>query len=46
MDALGKLIGSGKVSPVIDRTFSLADAPQAIRYVADGRSRGKVVIAL
>ena len=35
----------GQVIPVIDRTFSLADAAEAIRYVHAGHARGKVVIA-
>lgn len=38
------LIGAGKVAPVIDRAYALADAPDAVRYVAAGHTRGKVVI--
>jgi hypothetical protein len=30
----------------VDRTFTLSEVPAAIRYVADGRAQGKVVIAL
>jgi NADPH:quinone reductase-like Zn-dependent oxidoreductase len=43
---LGKLIESGKVAPVIDRTYPLADASAAIRYMTEGRARGKVVITI
>ncbi len=43
---LGELIDDGKVRPVIDRTFPLADAPDAIRYLAQGHPAGKVVIAV
>jgi NADPH:quinone reductase-like Zn-dependent oxidoreductase len=44
--AIKELIEAGKVTPAIDRTFALGDAPQAIRYLAEGRARGKVVISL
>jgi NADPH:quinone reductase-like Zn-dependent oxidoreductase len=44
--ALRDLIESGKVAPAIDRTYPLSEAPAAIRYVIDGKARGKVVIAL
>ncbi|GAB1689879.1 NAD(P)-dependent alcohol dehydrogenase [Krasilnikovia sp. M28-CT-15] len=35
---------SGKIMPVIDRTFALSEAAQAIQYVETGRARGKVVV--
>jgi NADPH:quinone reductase-like Zn-dependent oxidoreductase len=43
---LEELIESGKVTPVIDRTYPLAEAPQAIRYLEQGQARGKVVISV
>ncbi len=46
MIVLKELIEAGKVRPVIDRTYALTDAPQAIRYVEEGRARGKVVITV
>ncbi|MDP9300441.1 MAG: NAD(P)-dependent alcohol dehydrogenase [Actinomycetota bacterium] len=42
--ALRELIEAGKVTPVIDRTYQLSDAADAIRYLEEGHSRGKVVI--
>jgi NADPH:quinone reductase-like Zn-dependent oxidoreductase len=42
--ALSKLIGDGKVTPVIDRTFQLSEAPEAIRYLESGKARGKIVV--
>jgi NADPH:quinone reductase-like Zn-dependent oxidoreductase len=42
--AVRDLIESGKVTPVIDRAYSLSEAPAAIRYVSEGRAKGKVVI--
>jgi len=43
---LKELIEAGKVVPVIDRTYPLSEASQAIRYVGEGHTRGKVVITL
>jgi NADPH:quinone reductase-like Zn-dependent oxidoreductase len=43
---LRELIESGKVTPVIDRTYPLAQVPEAIRYLEDGHARGKVVITV
>ncbi len=40
------LIESGKVRPVIDRRYGLAEAPEALRYLGEGHARGKVVITL
>jgi NADPH:quinone reductase-like Zn-dependent oxidoreductase len=37
-------IEAGKVTPVIDTTYPLSEAPEAIRYLAEGHARGKVVI--
>jgi NADPH:quinone reductase-like Zn-dependent oxidoreductase len=44
--ALKELIESGKVKPVIDRTYPLSEVPQAIRYLEEGHARGKIVIAV
>jgi NADPH:quinone reductase-like Zn-dependent oxidoreductase len=41
---LKELIEAGKVTPVIDRTYPLAEAPEAIRYLEEGHARGKIVI--
>jgi NADPH:quinone reductase-like Zn-dependent oxidoreductase len=43
---LRELIESGKVTPLIDRTYSLGDVSKAIRYVSDGHARGKVAISV
>jgi NADPH:quinone reductase-like Zn-dependent oxidoreductase len=44
--ALTELIDAGRVTPVIDRTYPLIEAPDAIRYLAEGHARGKVVITV
>jgi len=41
-----ELIESGKVKPVIDKRYSLSDAPEAFRYLQQGHARGKVVITI
>ena len=43
---LKKLIESGKVTPVIARTYPLSEVPQAIRYLEEGHAQGKVVISV
>jgi len=43
---LKELIESGKITPVIDRTYPLTEVPQAIRYLEQGHARGKVVITV
>jgi NADPH:quinone reductase-like Zn-dependent oxidoreductase len=43
---LRELIEAGRVTPVIDRTYPLSEAPDAIRYLETGRARGKVVISV
>jgi NADPH:quinone reductase-like Zn-dependent oxidoreductase len=44
--ALTELIEAGSVSPVVGRTYSLGDTPEAIRHLATGHARGKLVIAV
>ena len=43
---LKELIESGKVMPVIDRTYSLNQTPEAMRYLEEGHVRGKVIITV
>jgi NADPH:quinone reductase-like Zn-dependent oxidoreductase len=43
---LADLMQSGKVKPIIDRTYKLSEVPEAIRYLEEGHARGKVVITL
>ena len=42
--ALTELLESGKITPVIDRTYPLSQTPQAIDYFGQGHVRGKVAI--
>jgi NADPH:quinone reductase-like Zn-dependent oxidoreductase len=43
---LRDLIESAKIAPAIDRTYPLIQTPAAIRYVQEGRARGKVAITI
>jgi NADPH:quinone reductase-like Zn-dependent oxidoreductase len=46
LEFLRELIEAGRVTPVIDRTYPLSKAPDAIRYLETGHARGKVVISV
>jgi NADPH:quinone reductase-like Zn-dependent oxidoreductase len=43
---LGELLEAGNLKPVIDRTFSLDETREAIRYVEETHAQGKVVITI
>ena len=43
---LAALMESGKVTPVIDRTYKLSEAAEALRYLEKGHARGKVVVTV
>jgi NADPH:quinone reductase-like Zn-dependent oxidoreductase len=40
------LIEAGKVVPVIDRRYPLSEVPEALRYLGEGHTLGKVVITV
>ena len=46
LEFLTKLIEAGEVVPAVDRTYPLSEAPAAVRYMTEGRARGKVVITV
>ncbi len=41
---LAGMMTEGKIRSVIDRTYSISELPEAIRYLETGRARGKVVV--
>src|SRR5207237_7119320 len=43
---LSDLMRTGKVTPVIDRTYKLSETAEAMRYFEEGHARGKVVITV
>jgi NADPH:quinone reductase-like Zn-dependent oxidoreductase len=46
LEELRDLMEAGKVTPVIDRRYTLQQLPEAIRYLETKRARGKVVITV
>ena len=46
LNVLGDLVRTGKLTPVIDRRYTLSEVPAAIRYQGTGRARGKVVVVV
>jgi NADPH:quinone reductase-like Zn-dependent oxidoreductase len=46
LTVLAQLVESGKVTPIIDRTYPLYEAPAAIRHLLDGQARGKIVVSV
>ena len=44
LETLRGLIEDGKVTPVVDRTFALPEAADAVRYLEEGHPTGKVVV--
>lgn len=43
---LKELVDDGKLTPVLDRTYSLSEVPEAISYLEERHARGKVVITV
>lgn len=43
---LAELIDAGTLAPALDRTYPLAETPDAIRHLLDGRARGKIAITI
>jgi NADPH:quinone reductase-like Zn-dependent oxidoreductase len=46
LQTLRQMLEAGQITPVIDRTYPLLEAPQAIRAWAGGHARGKTVITV
>jgi NADPH:quinone reductase-like Zn-dependent oxidoreductase len=46
LQALADHIAAGRVTPVIDRTYSLGEAPDAVRHWEKGHTRGKLVLTV
>jgi NADPH:quinone reductase-like Zn-dependent oxidoreductase len=46
LQLLKQFLEEGTLTPVIDRTYSLSEVPEAIRYLEEGHAQGKVVITV
>jgi NADPH:quinone reductase-like Zn-dependent oxidoreductase len=40
------MIEAGTITPVIDRTYPLIEAPDAIRHLERGHAAGKIVVTI
>jgi NADPH:quinone reductase-like Zn-dependent oxidoreductase len=38
------MIEAGTITPVIDRTYPLIEAPDAVLHLAEGHAAGKIVV--
>ncbi|SDI00573.1 NADPH:quinone reductase [Propionivibrio dicarboxylicus] len=43
---IGTLLETGRILPVIDKVFPFDQAPEALEYLAQGHSKGKVVVRM
>jgi NADPH:quinone reductase-like Zn-dependent oxidoreductase len=46
MMVLADLMRTGKMTPVIDKTYKLSETPDALRYLEQGHARGKIVVTV
>lgn len=46
LNVLREYLETGKINPVIDRTFPLAEVVEAFRYMGDGHPRGKIIVIM
>jgi NADPH2:quinone reductase len=40
------LLKSGAIKPIVAKNFQLADAPEALRYLIEGRPFGRVILTI
>ena len=46
LEYLGKLVDEGKISTRIERTYSLDEVPEAMRYLGEGHAKAKLIITI
>jgi len=46
IDALRQQIEAGRVTPIVGKTYALAEVPDAIRHLESGRAQGKIAITV
>jgi NADPH:quinone reductase-like Zn-dependent oxidoreductase len=46
VEAVSRFIDAGQVAPIVDRTYPLADVPDAMRHLEAGQARGKIAITI
>jgi NADPH:quinone reductase-like Zn-dependent oxidoreductase len=43
---LAELVGAGRIKSVIEKTYPLSEAPDALAHLGEGHARAKIVIAI
>jgi len=46
IEAVSRFIDAGQVTPIVDRTYPLAEVPDAMRHLERGEVRGKIAITI
>jgi len=46
IEAVSRFIEAGQIAPIVDRTYPLAEVPEAMRHLEAGLARGKVAITI
>ena len=46
LEKISELLRTGEIKSVIDKTFQLSETSSAVRYVEEGRAKGKVVVVI
>ena len=46
LEVLRELLETGKVTPVVDRSYELGEVAEAFRYLEEGHARGKILVSL
>jgi NADPH:quinone reductase-like Zn-dependent oxidoreductase len=46
LERLAQLVEAGELTPTVEQTYPLPQAPDAMRQLEAGRARGKLVITL
>ncbi len=43
---LKELLETGKIKPFIDKRYKLSEVPEALKYMGEGHTRGKIVVQI
>jgi NADPH:quinone reductase-like Zn-dependent oxidoreductase len=46
IDRLARLVEAGELTPIIDKSYPMDQAPDAMRHLENGQARGKIVITI
>jgi NADPH:quinone reductase-like Zn-dependent oxidoreductase len=46
IEILAKMMEEGKLTPVLDKSYPLAETADAVAYSETGRARGKIIVTV